>query len=177
MSRFLSWSAASLLAALSLPAAAVQETFTDAGPLDCAAIKLCRQSTSDGLFDLRFKPAYPWSAPSPLGFEVREKSLELRAAGGGLLDLGSMSVSLTGSSAYNGLNFIGALRLDVQDASGAWSTASQWSSWVGSPTGIYVVFNGHNAQSPLVQGVKAIRLTGVNGTTAFRVGMMYLTPR
>ena len=177
MSRALSWSAAWLLAALSLPAAAVQETFTEAGPLDCSAIKACQQATSDGLFQLRFKPVFPWSAPSPQGFEVREKSVELRSASGGLLDLGSMSDSLIGSSAYNGANFIGALKLEVQDASGVWQTASQWSSWVGSPTGIYVVFNGHNAQSPLVQGVKAIRLTGVNGTTAFRIGMMYLTAR
>ena len=41
--------------------------------------------------------------------------------------------------------------------------------------GIYVIFNGHNAQSPLVRGVRAIRLTGANGTTAFRIGMMNLT--
>jgi hypothetical protein len=177
MTRALSWPAACLLAMLCLPAAAVQETFTDAGPLDCSAIQTCQQATSDGLFQLNFKPAFPWSAASPLGFEVREKAVVLRPASGGLLDLGSMSVSLIGSTAYNGSNFIGALRLDVQDASGAWSTASQWSSWVGSPTGIYVVFNGHNAQSPLVQGVQAIRLTGVNGTTAFRIGMMNLNAR
>lgn len=165
-----------LLATTCLSAAAVQETFTDAGPLDCSAIKTCQQATSDQWFVLGFKPAYPWSAPSATGFEVREKSVELRNANGGLLDLGIMSVSLTGSNAYNGSNFIGALRLDVQDAAGAWSAASQWSSWVGSPTGIYVVFNGHNSQSPLVRGVRALRLTGVNGTTAFRIGMMNLTP-
>jgi hypothetical protein len=88
---------------------------------------------------------------------------------------GFMSVSLIGSSAYNGANFIGALRLDIQDASGAWSTASQWSSWIGSPTGIYVIFNGQNAKSPVVRGVRAVRLTGAKGTTAFRVGMMNLT--
>jgi hypothetical protein len=166
---------AAALAALSASAFAVQETFTDAGPLDCSAIKSCNQGTSDGLFTLRFKPAYPWSAPSPTGFEVREKSVELRNTNGGLLDLGSMSVSLTGSSAYNGSNFIGAVRLDVQDAAGTWSSASQWSSYIGSPTGIYVIFNGHNPQSPLVRGVQAIRLTGVNGTTALRIGMMNLT--
>lgn len=166
---------AAALAALSASALAVQETFTDAGPLDCSPIKTCNQDTSDGLFALRFKPAYPWSAPSPTGFEVREKTVELRNANGGLLDLGSMSVSLTGSSAYNGSNFIGAVRLDVQDAAGTWSSASQWSSYIGSPTGIYVIFNGHNPQSPLVRGVQAVRLTGVNGTTAFRIGMMNLT--
>lgn len=168
------WIAAAL-AAVSLNAAAVQETFTDAGPLDCSLVKTCQQTTSDGLFMLKFKPAYPWSAPSPFGFEVLEKSLEIRNPNGGLLDLSIMSVSLIGSSAYNGANFIGALRLDVQDASGAWATASQWSSWIGSPAGIYVIFNGQNAQSPVVRGVRAVRLTGVNGTTAFRVGMMNLT--
>ena len=163
------------LAFTCLSAAAVQETFTDAGPLDCSAIKTCRQPTSDGLFLLGFKPAYPWSAPSAAGFEVREKSVELRAASGGLLDLSSMSISLTGSTAYNGTHFIGAIRLDVQDAAGTWSAASQWSSWINSPAGIYVIFNGHNAQSPLVQQVQAVRLTAVNGATAFRIGMMNLT--
>lgn len=163
------------LLALPLAASAVQETFTDAGPLDCTAIKTCTQTTSDGLFALRFKPAYPWSAPSALGFEVRQPAVELRNANGGLLDLGSMSVSLSGSNSYNGSNFIGAVRLEVQDANGTWSTASQWSSWINAPTGIYVIFNGHNAQSPLVRNVKAIRLIGVNGTTGFRIGMMNLT--
>ena len=67
------------------------------------------------------------------------------------------------------------MRLEVQDANGTWSTASQWSSWINSPMGIYVVFNGNNAQSPLVRNVTAIRLTGVNGTTGFRIGMMNLT--
>ena len=166
---------AAVLAAFSLPAAAVQETFTDAGPLDCSAINFCVQDTSDGLFALRFKPAFPWSAPSPSGFEVREKSVELRNPNGGLLDLGSMSVSLSGSTAYNGSRFIGAIRLDVQDAAGTWANASQWSSYIGSPTGIYVIFNGNNPQSPLVRGVRAVRLTGVNGTTGFRIGMMNLT--
>ena len=165
---------AALLAA-PLAASAVQETFTDAGPLDCTAIKTCTQATSDGLFALRFKPAYPWSAPSAQGFEVRQPTVELRNANGGLLDLGSISVSLSGSNSYNGSNFIGAVRLDVQDANGTWSTASQWSSWINSPMGIYVIFNGNNAQSPLVRNVKAIRLTGVNGTTGFRIGMMNLT--
>ena len=165
------------LAALSLSASATQETFVDAGPLDCSRIKTCLQTTSDGLFTLRFKPAYPWSAPSAQGFDVRQNAIELRNANGGLLDLGVMSVSLTGSNAYNGNNFIGAIALDVQDASGLWQPAGQWSSWVGSPLGIYVMFNGHNSQSPLIQGVRAVRLTGVNGTTAFRIGMMNLTAR
>lgn len=168
---------AATLALGSGAALAVQETFTDAGPLDCSLVKVCQQATSDGLFTLRFKPAYPWSGPSPQGFEVREKAVEIRSASGSLLDLGSMSVSLSGSDAYNGSQFIGAVRLDVQAADGTWSTASQWSSWIQSPTGIYVIFNGHNAQSPLVQGVRALRLSGVNGTTGFRIGMMTLTAR
>ncbi len=156
-------------------ASAVQETFTDAGPLDCSRVKVCLQDTSDQLFTLRFAPAYPWSAPSPAGFDVREKTIEVRNANGGPIDLNIMSVSLTGSSAYNGAQFIGAIRLDVQDSAGAWTTASQWSSWIGSPTGIYVIFNGQNPQSPWVVGVRSVRLVGVNGTTAFRLGMMNLT--
>lgn len=165
------------LACASLPTWAVQEIFTDAGPLDCTRIKRCTQTTSDQLFTLHFKPAYPWSAPSAQGFEVRQNTIELRNANGGLLDLSAMSVSLTGSNAYNGSRFIGAIRLDVLDAaSGQWQTTGQWSSWVGAPQGVYVLFNGQNAQSPLVRGVQAIRLVGVNGTTALRIGMMNLTP-
>ncbi len=160
-----------------LPAHAVQETFTDAGALSCRSIKTCTQITSDGLFQLRFKPVYPWSAPSALGFEVRQNAIELRSANGSLLDLGAMSLSLTGSNAYNGSRFIGAVALEVQDAAGVWTHAGQWASWVDSPVGVYVLFTGHNAQSPLVQGVQALRLKGVNGTTAFRIGMMNLSPR
>jgi hypothetical protein len=170
------WVCAMVMAAVPLAAAAVQETFTEARPLDCVAVKTCSQDTGDGLFTLRFRPAYPWSAPSPLGFDVREKAVEIRNANGGLMDLTVMSVSLTGSTAYNGMSFIGAIRLDVQDAAGQWSPASQWSSWVGSPAGIYVIFDGRHPQSPLVRDVRAVRLSGVNGTTAFRIGMMNLTP-
>jgi len=173
------WKRLALAAALAFgagAASAVQETFTDAGALDCSRVQVCLQDTGDQLFTLRFKPAYPWSAPSPTGFDVREKAVEVRNANGGLFDLNIMSVSLTGSSAYNGTQFIGAIRLDVQDAGGAWTTASQWSSWIGSPAGIYVIFDGRNPQSPWVRGVRALRLVGANGTTAFRLGMMNLTP-
>lgn len=37
------------------------------------------------------------------------------------------------------------------------------------------MFNGRNQTSPLVKGVRAIRLTGINGATAFKIGMMYFT--
>jgi len=40
-----------------------------------------------------------------------------------------------------------------------------------------VMFNGRNMSSPLVRGVRGIRLVGVNGATAFRIGMMNLTAR
>jgi hypothetical protein len=63
----------------------------------------------------------------------------------------------------------------VKDATGNWSYASQWSTWIGSSKGIYVLFNGKNAASPLIKGVYGVRLIGVNGATAFRVGMMNLT--
>ncbi|MFZ2990041.1 hypothetical protein [Ideonella sp.] len=169
------WILALVLGSLALTASAVQETFTDAGVLDCSAITVCKQSTSDQLFQLRFKPVYPWSTPDVNGFEVRQNTVEIRNANGGLIDLGIMAVSLTGSSSYNGMNFIGAIRMDALNTAGKWVTVSQWSSSVGSPSGIYVVFNGHATNAPLVQGVRAVRLVGVNGTTAFRVGMMNLT--
>ncbi|MBI3772980.1 MAG: hypothetical protein HY272_09805 [Gammaproteobacteria bacterium] len=154
---------------------AAQETFTTAGPLDCTAVIYCVQNTSDNLFTLKFVPTYPTSAPSATGFNVNEPSIEVSNANGGLLDLTIMQVSMTGSNAYNGMNFIGAIMLEVQDSLGNWSYASQWSTYIGSK-GIYVMFNGRNASSPLVKGVKAIRLTGVNGATAFRIGMMNLIP-
>jgi len=166
---------ATLLAGLALPAFAVQETFTAAGPLDCSAIKTCLQTTADGLFLLKFKPTYPTSAPSALGFNVGEPAIVIANANGGLIDLNVMALSLTGSSSYNGANFLGAVRLDAQDAAGAWTTLTQWSTAIDAALGVYVVFNGSSSQAPLVQQVKAIRLTGVNGATGFRLGMMNLT--
>ena len=91
------------------------------------------------------------------------------------MDLNIMSVALVRSNVFNGSHYIGAIQLEVQDTAGNWAYATQWSSYVGSPTGIYVMFNGRNAQSPWVKGVKGVRLTGVNGTTRFRIGMMNLT--
>lgn len=168
------------LACATLPSWAVQETFTDTGAMDCSSVTPvahCTQLTSDQLFALRFKPVYPWSGPSPQGFEVRQQVIDLRNASGGLLDLGIMSVSITGSTAYNGTHFTGGIRLDVKDGvSGEWRTVGQWSSWVDSPLGIYVAFNGLSPQAPLVRDVRAIRLIGVNGTTSFRIGMMNLNP-
>jgi hypothetical protein len=37
------------------------------------------------------------------------------------------------------------------------------------------MFNGRNGQSPLVRNVHGIRLSGINGATAFRVGLLNLT--
>ena len=48
---------------------------------------------------------------------------------------------------------------------------------LGATEGIYVLFNGRNPQSPLIRGVRGIRLTGIDGATAFRIGMMNLTAR
>jgi hypothetical protein len=52
---------------------------------------------------------------------------------------------------------------------------SRCAEW-GALQGACVIFNGHNAQSPLVQGLRAIRLRGVNGTIRFRTGMLNMTP-
>jgi len=155
---------------------ATQETFTTAGPLDCTAVAYCVQNTSDGLFTLNFVPTYPTSAPSPTGFDVRQPRIEVTNARGGLLDLNVMQVVLTGSELYNGVTFLGAIQLEAQDAAGDWWHMGQWSTWIGSK-GVYVVFNGRNAQSPLVRSVQAIRLSGINGATAFRIGMLNLTAR
>ena len=65
-------------------------------------------------------PTYPTSAPSSTGFNVVEKSIDVYNANGGPLDLNSMSITLTGSDFYNGMNFLGAIELDVQDAAGNW---------------------------------------------------------
>ena len=154
---------------------AIQETFTTAGTLDCTAVLYCVQNTSDNLFKLQFVPTYPTSAPSPTGFNVNEKSIEVYNANGGLLDLNGLQIALIGSDWYNGATFIGAIQLEVQDAAGTWSYVTQWSTSISR--GIYVLFNGKTPSGPLVRSVRGIRLTGVNGATAFRIGMLNLTAR
>lgn len=167
--------AATALLAIATAAQATQETLTTAGPLDCTAVTTCVQNTADNLFTLRFVPTYPTSAPSTSGFNVVEPAIEISSASGGLLDLNILQISLTGSNFYNGMNFLGAIELDVQDGAGNWIYATQWSTWIGSSRGIYVMFNGKNASSPLIRGVRAIRLVGVNGATAFRIGLLNAT--
>jgi hypothetical protein len=171
--------AASVIALLVAASAAhaTQETFTTAGPLNCTAVSECVQNTSDNLFTLRFIPTYPTSAPSATGFNVNEPAIEVANANGGLLDLNGLQISLTGSDFYNGANFLGAVQLEAQDSAGNWSYLTQWSTYVGSAKGIYVLFNGKNLSSPLVRGVRAIRLSGINGATAFRIGMLNVTAR
>jgi len=160
---------------LATSAQAIQETFTSAGPLNCTAVTYCVQNTSDNLFTLQFVPTYPTSAPSPTGFNVNEKSIEVYNANGGLLDLNGLQIALIGSDWYNGATFIGAIQLEVQDAAGTWSYVTQWSTSISR--GIYVLFNGKTPSGPLVRSVRGIRLTGVNGATAFRIGMLNLTAR
>ena len=156
---------------------ATQETLTSAGPLNCTAVSECVQNTTDNLFTLTFIPTYPTSAPSPTGFNVNEQAIEVSNANGGLLDLNGLQITLTGSDFYNGATFIGAVQLEAQDSVGTWSYLTQWSTYIGSSKGIYVLFNGKTMSSPLVRGVRAIRLTGINGATAFRIGMLNLTAR
>lgn len=163
------------LLAASAPAFAIQETFTAAGPLDCTAISDCTQTTADSLFSLKFLPTYPTSGPSATGFNVNEPSVEISNANGGPLDLNVMQINLTGSNFYNGVNFLGAIQLETQNAAGAWSYVTQWPTWIGSSRGIYVMFNGRNSASPLIKGVMAIRLKAINGGTMFKIGMMNLT--
>lgn len=173
----------SLLSALVLFAAssgayAVQETFLTAGSLDCSSVSFCYQNTTDGLFKMRFVPTYPTSSPSSLGMNVNEPSIEIYSNGPtGTLDLNIMQVSLIASNFYNGANFIGAVQIEALYPNGIWQYLSQWSSYIGSSKGIYVMFNGKNASSPLIKDVKGIRLTGINGTTGFRIGMMNLTAK
>lgn len=167
--------AIAVLVATAASAYATQETFTTAGALDCSSVAYCKQKTTDNLFTLEFIPTYPTSAPSATGFNVNEPAIEVYNANGGLLDLNSMQISLTGSDFYNGVNFLGAIQLEVQDTAGNWSYLTQWSTYIGSSKGVYVTFNGRNLSSPLVRGVKAIRLSGINGATAFRIGMLNLT--
>jgi hypothetical protein len=164
-----------LLVLSTATALATQETFTTAAALDCTAVTYCVQNTADNLFTLKFVPTYPTSGPSPTGFEVKQPAIEIANANGGLLDLNIMQVSLIGSNVYNGANFLGAVMLETQDTSGVWTYRTQWSTYVASSRGIYVIFNGANLQSPQIKNVQAIRLTGVNGATAFRIGMMNLT--
>src|SRR5512140_2910514 len=74
---------------------ATQETFTNAGALDCSSVAYCVQKTTDNLFTLQFIPTYPTSAPSATGFNVNEPAIEISNANGGLLDLSVLQISLT----------------------------------------------------------------------------------
>jgi len=164
-----------LLVASSAPFAA-QETFTTAGPLDCTQVTICTQNTTDGLFAIQFVPTYPFSAPSANGFNVGEPAVEIHSNGAsGLMDVSILSLKMTGSNFYNGVTFIGAIQIETMDTAGQWHYVTQWSTYIGSSKGIYVMFNGRNAQSPIIRGVKAIRLTGINGATAFQISMMTAT--
>jgi hypothetical protein len=164
-----------LACVLALPALAVEETFTTADQLDCTAISYCSQNTTDQLFTLKFAPTYPTSGPSANGFDLKQRVVEVSNAKGGLMDLNIASLTLTGSKAYNGVNFLGAVKLEVQDVNGNWTYLTQWSTYITSTKGIYVIFNGNNAQSPLVKSVRAIRFSGINGATMFRIGMLNVT--
>ncbi len=164
------------LLAASAAAFAAQETFATAGTLDCTQITLCTQNTSDGLFAIKFAPTYPFSAPSANGFNVAEPAVEIHSNGpSGLMDLSILGLKMTGSNFYNGQNFIGAIQLEIMDASGQWTYATQWSTYIGSSKGIYVMFNGKSPSGPVIKGIKAFRLTGVNGATAFQIGTMTAT--
>lgn len=101
--------------------------------------------------------------------------IEIYNANGALLDLNILQVTLTGSELYNGMNFLGAIRVDAQDTSGNWSYVGQYSTYIGSNKGVYVMFNGKTANAPLVRNVQGVRISGINGSTAFRIGMLNLT--
>lgn len=169
--------AAAAVLGLSSSAHATQETFTSASPLNCSAVAYCEQKTTDGLFKLIFVPTYPTSAPSPTGFNVNEPMIEIYNASGGLLDLNILQATLTGSEFYNGVSFLGAIQVEAQDAAGNWSYVGQYSTYIGSSKGVYVMFNGKTANAPLVRGVQGVRISGINGATAFRIGMLNLTAR
>ena len=171
------FSTIALLLIAATSAHATQETFTSAGPLNCSAIQYCIQNTTDGLFQLSFAPTFPTSAPSASGFNVRQDAIEVYNANGGLLDLNGMQVTLTGSDFYNGVTFLGAIQLEILDPAGTWTYVTQWSTTVSATKGVYVLFNGRTANAPLIRGVQGIRLSGVNGATAFRIGMLNLTAR
>jgi hypothetical protein len=171
------FSTIALVVVAATSAHATQETFTSAGPLSCSAIQYCIQNTADGRFQLSFAPTFPTSAPSASGFDVRQDAIEVYNANGGLLDLNGMQVTLTGSESYNGITFLGAIQLEILDPSGTWTYVTQWSTTVSATKGVYVLFNGRTANAPKIQGVQGIRLSGVNGATAFRIGMLNLTAR
>jgi len=124
---------ACLLSTTCFGALAVQETFTTAGPLDCTAVNVCWQNTSDGLFTLDFAPTPRMSAPSRKGFNVRAPSVELHNANGGVMDLSIMSVAITHSKVFNGSQYIGAVQLEVQDVAGNWAYSTQWSATSSRP--------------------------------------------
>jgi hypothetical protein len=135
---------------VSSSAFAVQETFLTA---DCSAVTYCFQNTADGLFRMQFLPTYPISSSSTSGFNVNQSAIEIYSNGAsGLLDLSILQISLTGSNSYNGQNFIGAIQIETLDDAGTWTYVTQWSTYINSARGIYVLFNGENPASPFIKG-------------------------
>lgn len=168
----LSFGVALAIATLAAPAFAVQETFTSMLPASCSLTN-CQQTTTDNLLTLGYFTTTPLSGPTPLGFQVVAPFVDIAPADPAkLLTATILSVNITASSNYNGAFYIGSVLLSTQDpVTNQWTDRTSWSMRIGNKP-IYVMLNGYNLTQPKVKGVRAMRLTGINGTTRFTIGML-----
>ena len=160
------------LFAVSFSAFAVQETFMTMQPADCPAGNVCTQTTADNLFTLVFANTSPLSAPSSAGFLVTTDQVDIYPAfPRTLLTLGSLSVNINASTAFNGVFYTGSFDVytSTNPASNNWIYVTTRSMRLGNAP-IYTLFNGR--PYPAIKNVKAVRLVGTNGTSLFTVGMI-----
>jgi hypothetical protein len=169
--------AAVLFSFTATPAFATQETFTSMQAADCSAGATCTQDTLDNLLQLSFAATSPLSGPTSTGFQVNAPFVDITANDPSkLLSASIVVLTVNQSTNFNGSFYIGSVMLSTQDTSGVWTDRAVWSMRIGNKP-IYVLLNGSNMAQPLVQGVKAIRLSAYNGTTQFTVNMLNATPQ
>ncbi len=162
------------LSSLALARTPSQELFTIARDADCSSGSMCMQVTESGQFTMHYDMTDPLTTTSREGLQVYSPYIEIANSNGGMMDLNIMSIKITASDQLAGDWNTGTVALQVLDRHDNWVDMAQWSAAVGDD--IYIMFLGHSPiSSPLVQGVKKIRLKAANGTTAFTIGMLQLT--
>jgi hypothetical protein len=153
---------------------AIQQTFTTMRPVSCL-YTTCTQQTTDGTITLSFDNTSPLSGPTPTGFRVNAPDVDiLPSAPNTRLDMTILTFTIQSSTSYNGLFYFGTVLLQTYDAAtDTWKDVTAWSAQVGKSK--YILLNGYNPSQPKIQGVPAIRLVGINGTTSFTINMANLT--
>jgi hypothetical protein len=175
MKKFAAIAAAVATLAASVAAFAVQQTFTTMGSASCTST-LCTQETTDGSITMEFPNTTPSSGPTTTGFLANGGYVDIEpTAPNTLVDMSILVLTINSSTFFNGAFYVGSVVLQTYDpATATWNDVAGWSMQVGKSK--YILLNGSNLSQPKIQNAAAIRLVGINGTTAFTVNMANLTP-